>query len=59
MDDESPKPCPECGNPADAHEYDGGHYVFCSNDQCASRPCTRAHLSSPAAITAWNHDETH
>lgn len=56
---EDPKPCPDCKHDADTHSTAEGHYVFCSNDQCVSRPCTRAHSSPEAAVVAWNHDETH
>lgn len=59
MPEELPKPCPDCGHDADHFETGEGHYVFCSNEDCNTRPCTRAKATEAEAITAWNHDETH
>lgn len=59
MDSNSPKPCPDCSTAAEHLENNIGHYIYCSNEDCVSRPCTRAHPTEEAAIIAWNHDETH
>lgn len=59
MPEETPKPCPDCGTAADHIESNIGHYVFCPNEDCKTRPCTRAKASEQEAIIAWNHDETH
>jgi ssDNA-binding Zn-finger/Zn-ribbon topoisomerase 1 len=62
MPEDTPKPkdCPDCHHPAQIIHVDSGHYVCCSNDwSCETRPTTRAHPNQEAAITAWNHDETH
>lgn len=59
MPEETPKPCPDCGTPADHLENNLGFYIYCPNDDCRVRPCTRAKATEAEAITAWNHDETH
>jgi hypothetical protein len=59
MSDQPPKPCPDCGAPAEQLENNLGHYTFCPNDDCRTRPCTKAHPTEAEAIIAWNHDQTH
>ena len=59
MTEETPNPCPDCGSGAATHQNANGHYVFCSNDDCGNRPCTRVHSSEQAAIIAWNNHETY
>lgn len=54
-----PIPCPVCSTPAEHLENNLGHYHYCPNEDCTSRPCTRAHPTEDASITAWNNNETH
>lgn len=58
METDSPKPCPVCGSRPDTHRTESAsYYLFCPNEQCKERPCTRSKATGAEAIAAWNRGE--